>query len=456
MLPLNSLTALSPLDGRYSRQCAPLRDIFSEYALMRARVRVEVEWLIALSELGLPELPEFSADDQQFLRGLPQNFSVEDCEEIKEIERTTNHDVKAVEYWIRAHVEKVPSLEKASEFIHFACTSEDINNTSHALMLQAGRKALVERLEVIHSILVTNAHAWADIPMISRTHGQPASPTTIGKEFANFAVRLQRVIEAIKAVRLYAKMNGAVGNFNAHLVAYPDIDWEAHAKKIIEERLGLTFNTHTVQIESHDYMAELFDEIVRANTILLSFDRDIWSYISIGYFRQKVIAGEVGSSTMPHKVNPIDFENSEGNLGLANAFFEHLARKLPITRWQRDLTDSTVLRNMGVAFGYDFIALAALEKGLGKLQLHAERMAEDLDDEWEILAEPVQTVMRRYGVPQAYEKLKALTRGKAHMTAEDIRAFVKTLDIAPEAKDRLLQLTPAQYIGKAPELARRC
>ncbi len=455
-MELNPLTALSPLDGRYARQCDALRGIFSEYALMQARVRVEVEWLIALSEAGLPELNHFSDHAKSFLRGLADNFSLEDCLAVKSIEKTTNHDVKAVEYWIKNQIAHDDELRAASEFVHFACTSEDINNTSHALMLMAGRKELAAMLERVHAQIAAFAKEWAEIPMLSRTHGQTASPTTVGKEFANVAVRLARVIEAIKSAKILAKMNGAVGNFNAHLIAYPEIDWEAFARKVVEERLGAAFNTHTIQIEPHDYMAKLFHEIEHANTILLDFDRDIWGYISMHFFKQKLKEGEVGSSTMPHKVNPIDFENSEGNLGIANALLNHLAGKLPISRWQRDLTDSTVLRNLGVAFGYCFTGYSALLRGLGKLEVNKRRIAEDLDDAWEVLAEAVQTVMRRYGVPHPYEQLKALTRGREGISAETIRTFVAGLDIPADAKSRLMELTPARYIGKAAELARRC
>lgn len=433
-MALNPLTALSPLDGRYSRQCDPLRGIFSEYAFMNARVRVEVEWLIALSEAGFAELPHLSDHGKAFLRGLADNFSTEDCEAVKEIEKTTNHDVKAVEYWIKAQVAHDEELKNAAEFVHFACTSEDINNTSHALMLMRGRTELVAFLKKLHGIIAGYAHAWANISMLSRTHGQTASPTTVGKEFANVAVRLGRVIEAIENVKIYAKMNGAVGNYNAHLIAYPDFDWEAFSKKVVEERLGAVFNTHTIQIEPHDYMAELFMQIERANTILIDFDRDVWGYISMHFFRQKLKEGEVGSSTMPHKVNPIDFENSEGNLGLANAVFGHLAGKLPISRWQRDLTDSTVLRNLGVAFGYAFVGYSALERGLGKLQVNEAMIARDLDAAWEVLAEAVQTVMRRYGVPHPYEQLKALTRGKDGINEETIRTFINNLEIPEDAK----------------------
>lgn len=454
-MELNPLTALSPIDGRYARQTDALRNIFSECAFMNARVRVEVEWLIALSEAGFTELPLISEHGQAFLRGLADNFSLSDCEAIKTIEKTTNHDVKAVEYWIKEQVAHDDELRTAAEFVHFACTSEDINNTSHALMLKAGREALVNYLKQIHETIRGFAHAWAEIPMLSRTHGQTASPTTVGKEFANVAIRLERVIKAIESVQILAKMNGAVGNFNAHLISYPDFDWEAFSRKVVEERLGATYNTHTIQIEPHDYMAEMFHEIERANTILLDFDRDVWGYISMGFFKQKLKEGEVGSSTMPHKVNPIDFENSEGNLGIANALLGHLAGKLPVSRWQRDLTDSTVLRNLGVAFGYCFIGYNALSRGLGKLEVNEARIAEDLDHAWEVLAEAVQTVMRRYGVPHPYEQLKALTRGKG-ITPETIQDFVRNLRIPEDAKARLLELTPATYIGKAVELAKRC
>ena len=455
-MELNPLTALSPIDGRYARQTDALRDIFSECAFMNARVRVEVEWLISLSEAGFAELPHLSDHGKAFLRGLADNFSLADCEAIKEIEKTTNHDVKAVEYWIKNQVAHDEELKSASEFVHFSCTSEDINNTSHAIMLKRGREALADYLQQIHDTIAGFAHQWAEIPMLSRTHGQTASPTTVGKEFANVAVRLERVIEAIRAVKIYAKMNGAVGNYNAHLVSYPEYDWEAHSRKVVEERLGVTFNTHTIQIEPHDYMAELFHQIERANTILIDFDRDVWGYISMHFFKQKLREGEVGSSTMPHKVNPIDFENSEGNLGLANAVLDHLAGKLPISRWQRDLTDSTVLRNLGVAFGYCFIGYNALTRGLGKLQVNEQVIAADLDNAWEVLAEAVQTVMRRYGVPHPYEQLKALTRGKDGITKETMREFISILDIPADAKASLMELTPATYIGKAVELARRC
>ncbi len=453
-LPLTALTALSPLDGRYGRLTAPLRDVFSEFAFMRARVKVEVEWLLALSRLGLAELPALPAAAVERLRRLVDGFSLADCEQIKAIERVTNHDVKAVEYWIRERTADEPALAAAAEFIHFACTSEDINNVAHALMLAEGRALLLARLHGIHEALRAAAHELAEVPMLSRTHGQAASPTTVGKEFANFAVRLARAIAAIEAVTLTAKMNGAVGNYNAHLAAYPQVDWEGVARGVVES-LGLAFNTHTIQIEPHDAMAQLFDAIARANTVLIDLDRDLWGYIALGYFRQKLKAGEIGSSTMPHKVNPIDFENSEGNLGLANALLRHLAEKLPISRWQRDLTDSTVLRNLGVAFGHCLVAYDACERGLGKLELNRERLAADLDDAWEVLAEPVQTVMRRYGVPGAYEKLKELTRGKG-IEREALRAFIAGLPIPAEAREALLAMTPARYVGKAAELARRC
>lgn len=454
-MDLSSLTALSPLDGRYARQTDALREIFSEYAFMKARVQVETEWLIALSEFGLPELSEISEHGKAFLRGLVTNLTVESCQQIKDIEKTTNHDVKAVEYWIKAQVAHDAELAKASEFVHFSCTSEDINNTSHALMLTEGRKELLDFLKKLHDTVAGFAHEWAEVPMLARTHGQHASPTTVGKEFAVFAVRLQRVMDAIANVQILAKMNGAVGNFNAHIIAYPEKDWEAFSRNVIENRLHLSFDTHTIQIQPHDYMAELFQEITRANTILIDMDRDIWGYISLGYFHQKLKAGEVGSSTMPHKVNPIDFENSEGNLGMANACLNHLAGKLPISRWQRDLTDSTVLRNMGVAFGYCFVGYNALERGLGKLQINLPAIAADIDSAWEVLAEAIQTVMRRYGVPKPYEQLKALTRGKDGITEAVLADFIQKLEIPAEAKDRLLKLKPSTYIGKAVELAKR-
>lgn len=452
-LELLALTAISPLDGRYGRQTAELREVFSEFAFMRERLRVEVEWLVNLSMLGLPELPRLPRDAEARLRQLVSDFSIEDCTEIKVIEAETNHDVKAVEYFIKRRTQDVDALAHASEFIHFACTSEDINNVSHALMLERGRFVLLGRLRSVHSLLREYAHAHAELPMLSRTHGQTASPTTVGKEFANVAVRLAASIASIERVPLRAKMNGAVGNYNAHLAAYPQVDWEVFSRTVVEG-LGLVHNPHTIQIEPHDYMAELFDAVARANTILIDLNRDIWGYIALGYFRQKLKAGEVGSSTMPHKVNPIDFENSEGNLGLANAVLRHLSEKLPVSRWQRDLTDSTVLRNLGVAFGYSMVAYESCLRGLRKLEVDAARLHDDLERAWEVLAEPVQTVMRRYGVPNPYEQLKALTRGRG-ITAEALREFVRTLEIPEAARAELLALTPSTYIGKAAELARR-
>ncbi len=451
-MELSTLTAISPLDGRYAKQTAPLRDIFSEYALMKARVTVEVEWLIALSEFKLPELPELSEKNKLFLRGLAANFSVEDCQDIKNIEAVTNHDVKAVEYWIKQQMDTKPELKAAKEFVHFGCTSEDINNTSHAMMLFTGRQILCSDLETICKKLKDFAHEWSGVAMLARTHGQHASPTTVGKEFANVAARLDLAIDSIEKVEILAKMNGAVGNYNAHFIAYPDKDWEAFARHVVEEQLQLKMNNYTIQIEPHDYMAELFNAISRANTILIDIDRDIWGYIALNYFKQQLKEGEVGSSTMPHKVNPIDFENSEGNLGMANSFFNFLAGKLPISRWQRDLTDSTVLRNLGVAFGYSLVGYKSLQRGLGKLQLNKEVIDKDLENSWEVLAEAIQTVMRRYGVPKPYEQLKALTRGKG-ITPETIHEFVSTLDIPKEAKEALQKLTPQTYIGIAKKLA---
>ena len=449
-----ALTAISPLDGRYAARLAPLRDLMSEAAFMRQRVTVEVNWLLALSAAGLPELPAFSPQARDFLRGIVDSFGLEQAARIKEIERVTNHDVKAVEYFLKESVAGIPELVRASEFIHFACTSEDINNTSHALMLSAAREqVLLPGLDPVIDKLRALAHELADVPMLSRTHGQPASPTTVGKEIANFVVRLRRARERLAGVEILAKMNGAVGNYNAHLSAYPEVDWEAFSRGVVES-LGLVFNPHTIQIEPHDYMAEYFDALARINTVLLDLDRDVWGYISLGFFKQKLKAGEIGSSTMPHKVNPIDFENSEGNLGLANALLRHLAEKLPVSRWQRDLTDSTVLRNMGVALGYSVLAWDACLRGLGKLEVNRQRLAEDLDANWEVLAEPIQTVMRRYGVENPYEQLKELTRGRS-IDAAQLAQFVDRLAIPPEAKDRLRAMTPASYIGKAAELARR-
>ena len=455
-MQLSSLTAVSPVDGRYGSKTSSLRSIFSEYGLIRFRVEVEVRWLQCLAaHPGIPEIGPFSAEANALLDALVSDFKLEYAERIKDIERTTNHDVKAVEYLLKEQVAGLPELHKVNEFIHFACTSEDINNLSHALMLRAGRDQVV--LPLMRRILeeIRNlAHQHADVPMLSRTHGQPASPTSMGKELANVAYRLQRQIAQIEAIPLLGKINGAVGNYNAHLSAYPQVDWEANARQFIETTLGLDFNPYTTQIEPHDYIAELFDAVARFNTILIDFDRDIWGYISLGYFKQKTVAGEIGSSTMPHKVNPIDFENSEGNLGIANAVMQHLASKLPISRWQRDLTDSTVLRNLGVGFAHSLIAYESTLKGISKLEINAQRLAEDLNNCWEVLAEPIQTVMRRYAVPNAYEKLKELTRGKG-ITPEALLGFVDALEIPEQAKAELKALTPASYLGNATDQARR-
>jgi adenylosuccinate lyase len=452
---LSTLSALSPLDGRYASKTDALRPWLSEAAFMKQRVRVEVHWLIALSQAKLPDFPSFSESAEKVLLALVENFSDADAERIKAIEAVTNHDVKAVEYWMKEKVIGQAELEKASEFIHFACTSEDINNTSHGLMLTGARKeVIVPKLKEVLAALTAIALSNASVPMLSRTHGQPASPTTLGKEMANIAKRLERAISNIEKVSFLGKMNGAVGNYNAHLSAYPDVDWESFSKEVIEKRLGLEFNPYTIQIEPHDYMAELFDAIARANTILLDMNRDIWGYISVGYFKQKTKAGEIGSSTMPHKVNPIDFENSEGNLGIANALLKHLSEKLPISRWQRDLTDSTVLRNLGTALGHSLLAYDSALRGLGKLETNPSRLAEDLDNCWEVLAEPIQTVMRRFGVPNPYEQLKELTRGKG-ITPEGLKVFIQGLDIPADAKKSLLEMTPASYVGKAVELAER-
>lgn len=452
---LSALSALSPLDGRYAAKVAALRPLLSEFGLMHRRVQVEVEWFIALSDAGLPEFPSLTEASRGYLRGLVARFSEADAQSIKDIEKTTNHDVKAVEYWIKQRFANHPELEKTGEFVHFACTSEDINNTSHGLMLKAAREQVL--LPVIDGLIGTLsglAHNLAEIPMLSRTHGQTASPTTVGKEIANVVARLANARARIADVKLLAKMNGAVGNYNAHLSAYPDKDWEAFSRNVIEHQLGLTFNPYTIQIEPHDYMAELFDAVTRTNTILIDWSRDVWGYISLGYFKQKTKAGEIGSSTMPHKVNPIDFENAEGNLGLANAVLTHLSQKLPISRWQRDLTDSTVLRNMGVALGYALLAYDSLARGLGKLEVNPQALADDLDSSWEVLAEPIQTVMRRYALPNPYERLKELTRGKA-ITRESIQAFIETLELPEDEKARLMAMTPGNYIGKAVELAKR-
>lgn len=453
-MPLSTLSALSPLDGRYAAKTDKLRPILSESGFMHHRVKVEIAWLQALSAAGFAEIKPFSSNASQRLDKLVSDFTEADAARIKEIEAVTNHDVKAVEYWLKEKVKDVPELVAATEFIHFACTSEDINNTSHGMMLKAARDdVLLPSLRAVVEKLTQLAHDNADLPMISRTHGQPASPTTLGKEMANVVARLQRGLQRIADVEILGKMNGAVGNFNAHLSAYPDTDWQAFSKDVIENRLGLSFNPYTIQIEPHDYMAELFDAIARANTILLDLNRDIWGYISLGYFKQSTKAGEIGSSTMPHKVNPIDFENSEGNLGMANAVLKHMAEKLPISRWQRDLTDSTVLRNIGVGFGYALLAYDSCLRGLNKLEVNPPRLAEDLDDTWEVLAEPVQTVMRRYGIENPYEQLKDLTRGKG-ISKEAMQQFIVTLAIPQAAKDQLLAMTPANYIGYASKLAK--
>ncbi len=453
-MPLTALSALSPLDGRYASKTDALRPILSEAGFMHHRVKVEIAWLMALSEAGFAEIKPFPASATALLNKLATGFTEEDAARIKAIEAVTNHDVKAVEYWLKEKVQDVPELVAASEFIHFACTSEDINNTSHGMMLKAARDSvLLPQLTGLIDKLTAIAHDNAAMPMMSRTHGQPASPTTLGKEMANVVARLQRARERIENVQILGKMNGAVGNFNAHLSAYPDTDWQAFARDVIEQRLGLTFNPYTIQIEPHDYMAELFDAIARTNTILLDLNRDIWGYISLGYFKQRTKAGEIGSSTMPHKVNPIDFENSEGNLGMANAVLKHMAEKLPVSRWQRDLTDSTVLRNIGVGFGYTVLAYDSCLRGLNKLEVNPSRMAEDLDNSWEVLAEPVQTVMRRYGIENPYEQLKELTRGKG-ISREALQVFITGLAIPQEAKDLLLAMTPASYIGLAAQLAK--
>ncbi|WP_297910283.1 adenylosuccinate lyase [Thiomonas sp.] len=452
---LSPLSALSPLDGRYSAKVDALRTHLSESALMRCRVQVEIEWLIALSQAGLAELAPIPAPLQAELRALAVNFGETDAQAIKSIERVTNHDVKAVEYWIKERLRAWPELARSSEFVHFACTSEDINNTAHGLMLSGARdQVLVPVLQGVLARLRRLAMDLADAPMLSRTHGQTASPTTLGKEMGNFAARLQRAIARLRGVELTAKMNGAVGNYNAHLAAYPEVDWEGLARAVVEGPLGLRFNPYTIQIEPHDCMAELFDAVARLNTVLVDLNRDLWGYISLGYFRQRTKAGEIGSSTMPHKVNPIDFENSEGNLGIANALLRHLSDKLPISRFQRDLTDSTVLRNMGVALGHGLLAYDSLQRGLDKLEPDVRRLAEDLDAAWEVLAEPVQTVMRRHGLPNPYEQLKELTRGKA-ITRDILRQFIAGLPLPQAERDRLLELSPGAYTGKAAELARR-
>lgn len=453
-MAFSSLSALSPIDGRYAAKVDALRATLSEAGFMHHRVKVEVSWLQALSQAGFDEIKPFSAQANALLDQLVAEFSEADAARIKEIEAVTNHDVKAVEYWLKEKVANSAELTAASEFIHFACTSEDINNTSHGMMLKTARdQVMVPALQKVISKLTEIAHLNAEVPMLSRTHGQPASPTTLGKEIANVVARLQRAVKRIEQVEILGKMNGAVGNYNAHLSAYPSYDWENFSKNVIEQRLGLTYNPYTIQIEPHDYMAEMFDAFARVNTILLDLNRDIWGYISVGYFKQKTKAGEIGSSTMPHKVNPIDFENSEGNLGLANSLLRHLSEKLPVSRWQRDLTDSTVLRNIGVAFGYTLLAYDSCLRGLNKLETNPERLAADLDATWEVLAEPVQTVMRRYGIENPYEQLKELTRGKG-ISKEALRDFVQGLAIPQEAKDLLLAMTPANYTGIAVKLAK--
>ena len=450
---LSVLNAVSPLDGRYASRCDGLRPVLSEAGFMAHRVEVEIAWLIGLSDAGLPELAPFTAPARQALRALVAEFSEADAQRIKQIESKTNHDVKAVEYWLKEKVADQPELAAAAEFIHFACTSEDINNTSHALMLGRARDQVVlPQLQKLLAMLQHIAHTQADQPMLSRTHGQPATPTTLGKEFANVAARLRGAIDNVAAVLPLAKMNGATGNYNAHLAAYPEINWPAFSAGVLNE-LGLKQNPHTIQIEPHDWMAALFDALARANTILIDLNRDIWGYVALGYFKQRLKEGEVGSSTMPHKVNPIDFENSEGNLGLANAVLRHFSEKLPISRWQRDLTDSTVLRNLGVGLGYCLVSYDACLRGLGKLEVNAAAIDGDLDRCWEILAEPVQTIMRRYGLPAPYEALKELTRGKG-ITQEALQTFITGLALPPEVRQRMLEMTPRNYLGLAQELAR--
>lgn len=451
---LSPLTAVSPIDGRYGSKTEQLRNIFSEYGLIKARVEVEIRWLQRLAaNTEISEVPDFTTEATALLNSIVSKFDEDDAQAIKDIEKTTNHDVKAVEYFIKQKFTGNQELEKVAEFVHFACTSEDINNLSHGLMLKAGREVLLQQLRSIVTAIANLAKLNADVPMLSRTHGQTASPTTLGKEMAVFAARLAKQVKHIESVQILGKVNGAVGNYNAHLSAYSNTDWEANAE-IFVSNLGLHWNPYTTQIEPHDYIAELFDAVARFNTILIDFNRDVWGYISLAYFKQKTIAGEVGSSTMPHKVNPIDFENSEGNLGLANAVLAHLASKLPISRWQRDLTDSTVLRNMGVGFGYCQIAYAAALKGISKLETNPSALEKDLNNAWEVLAEPIQTVMRRYGIEEPYEKLKALTRGQA-ITQSLIQDFVRGLDIPQSAKDELLALTPSNYVGNAKNQAER-
>ena len=455
-MSLTALTAISPIDGRYTDKTAPLQPFFSEFGLLKSRVEVELQWLLLLSRCdAIAEVPPLSADAKAQLTTISEDFSIDDAKRIKTIEKTTNHDVKAVEYFIKEKIHSHPELAAISEFVHFACTSEDINNTAYGIMLKQGRdKVILPEIDSIISTLRTLAHNYAALPMLSRTHGQAASPTTLGKELANVVYRLETQRNHIAAVSLYGKMNGAVGNYNAHLSAYPNVNWPELAQQFVTD-LGLHWNPLTTQIEPHDYMAELFQSVIRFNTILIDFCRDVWSYISIGYFSQKTVQGEIGSSTMPHKVNPIDFENAEGNLGIANALLSHLANKLPISRWQRDLSDSTVLRNLGVGFAHSLLAYTSALKGISKLAANPEKMAADLNQNWEVLAEPIQTVMRRYGIDNPYEKLKALTRGQ-RIDAEILAQFIDTLDLPTTAKEELRQLTPARYIGNAAEQAKHC
>lgn len=449
---LSPLTAVSPVDGRYGRKTKQLRTVFSEYGLIYHRVLVEIRWLQALSQHPeIIEVPSLSETANNILESIIDDFSEEDALRVKEIESTTNHDVKAVEYFLKEKIADNSELMAINEFIHFACTSEDINNLSHALMLKAGRELLLEQIRAVTATLEQLSIDHAKVSILCRTHGQPASPSTLGKEMANVAYRLQRQISQISSTEIMGKMNGAVGNYNAHISAYSDLDWPEFSQSFVES-LDITFNPYTIQIEPHDYIAELFDAVARSNTILIDFSRDVWSYISIGYFKQKTIAGEVGSSTMPHKVNPIDFENAEGNLGIANAIMTHLAQKLPVSRWQRDLTDSTVLRNLGVGFGHIFIALDSLQRGLGKLEVNEKVIADDLNNNWEVLAEPIQTVMRRYGIEKPYEKLKELTRGQ-RVNQQIMQQFVQSLDIPEKAKQQLMQMTPSSYIGNADQQA---
>jgi len=448
-MELSSLTAVSPVDGRYGDKVSPLRAIFSEFGLLKFRVEVEVRWLQKLATtVEIKEVPAFDADANAFLDAIVANFSEEDAARIKTIERTTNHDVKAVEYFLKEKVADVPALHAVSEFIHFACTSEDINNLSHALMLETARRDVIVPFwnQLIDAVKCL-AHEYRDIPLLSRTHGQPATPSTMGKEMANVAYRLERQLRQLSKIEVLGKINGAVGNYNAHISAYPEVDWHQLSEQFVTS-LGITWNPYTTQIEPHDYIAELFDCIARFNTILIDFDRDIWGYVALNHFKQKTIAGEIGSSTMPHKVNPIDFENSEGNLGLANAMMQHLASKLPVSRWQRDLTDSTVLRNLGVGIGYALIAYQATLKGISKLEVNRDRLLDELDHNWEVLAEPIQTVMRRYGIEKPYEKLKELTRGK-RVDAAGMQTFIDSLELPEEEKVRLKQMTPANYLGRA-------